>query len=135
MILKTFPDGQVLRDYDPTDEYTESEASGTEFIVRQREKGLTRETAEKKIYKRMESIATRMGYQTFLPCVRCTSCVIVRGMENGEVKNQYYACQKMKMQVERYGTCLNASEGNGPLVLEKNLFVEEALAKKKELMN
>ena len=134
-IIKILPDGHPLYDFDPADEYPDAEIVGVGMHVVQRKKGITPHTAEVKSEKRLSAIQTRSGYHEFVPCIRCTSCVVLRGMSNGEVKNLYYACQKMKMQVERYGTCIQASEGNGPLVIEKDLNLEEALANKSALIN
>ena len=134
-IIGECPDGRPVRDYDPSDGYGESEKSGESLRVVQRMKGISFDTALKKSAERREKIVARSGYQTFIPCVRCNGCVIIRGMENGEIKNKFYACQKMKIQVERYGTCVQASEGNGPMVMEENIRLAEAMAMKDRLVN
>lgn len=134
-LLKTFPDGRTLMDFDPADEYPDSEDVGSAYQVKRRLKGITPEGAERKSEKRLMMQRERVGYKTFVPCVGCTWCIIIRATEHGTVKNTYYACQRMKMRVDRYGTCVDASEGNGPMVIEKNLTMEEIAARKNELVN
>ena len=134
-VIRTFPDGRRLLDFDPPDSYHDSENVGTGYHVTQRKKGLNIEAAEVKSERRVESMLKRVGYQTFIPCCVCNGCVIIRATEHGELKNTYYACQKMKAQVSRYGTCLQATEGVGPLVIEKDLTMEEIAARKNELVN
>lgn len=133
--VKECSDGRVMFDYDPVDEYPDSALCGEGMSVVQRKKGISSISAEKKIEKRMDSIKRRSDYRVVVPCIRCTSCVIIRAMEHGEIKNIYYACQRNKMKVERYGTCIDGAEGNGPLVLEKDLTMEEIARHKNELIN
>ena len=135
-VIKTLPDGRLLYNFDPADEYPDSERVNEGIRVVQPVKGVSLENAQKKAMEREETIAQRYSYQEFVPCVACCSCVIIRQREHGEYKNSVYACKNMKRAVARYGTCTYASTGKtGPLVIERDLTMEEIEANKMNLVN
>ena len=134
-VLSEYPNGMKRKDFDPVDAYDDASDVGEGITVVQRKKGYDYKFAERKSEKRLESIMARSGYHEYIPCIKCTACVIIRAMEHGEIKNKFYACQKYKVRVSRYGTCIMANEGNGPLVIEKDLTMEEIMANKDKLIN
>ncbi len=135
-IFKEFPNGQIVYDFNPTDEFKYVESVNEGMHVVQKEKGLTLDSAKKKALRRPDSLSEKCGYQTFVPCVACSNCVIIREIEHGEFKNSAYACKQLKRMVERYGTCTCAFSGkNGPFVIERDKTKADIEAHKNELIN
>ena len=134
-ILSQYEHGGLRKDFDPVDGYEDASDVGEGMNVVQRKRGADYGSAERKSERRLESILTRSMYREYVPCIKCTSCVVIRAMEHGELKNKFYACQKLKIKVARYGTCIQASEGNGPMVIETDVTMEEIMANKDKLIN
>ena len=131
--LRVFPDGNVLRDYDPIESYEDGE---TNYSLRQRVRGITLATAANNAMNRESNVMKLSHYHECIPCLRCSSCVIVREIEHGEMRNRIYVCMKNRMKVDRYGTCeLATVSRNGPLVIDRDVTAEELAAQRENLIN
>lgn len=135
-VIRKYPDGKFVYDFNPTDGYDDSSDVNEKYRVVPRQKGLTIDTAMAKAEKQPESLTVKCQYRTFVPCVSCSNCVIVREMENGELVNTAYACKQLKRMVDRYGTCIFGNYGkNGPFVIQRDKTMEEIESRKGELVN
>ena len=131
-VIKELADGRLLRDYDPVGEYADGEEN---YHVKPKMKGIAAESALRKLVRRDKNILAMIEYAECIPCINCFNCVVVRELEHGEVKNKIYACHRNRVQVSRYGTCKYAMKGNGPMVIERDLTMEEIMANKDKLIN
>ena len=135
-VIRTSQNGRPIYTYNPTEEVEDSERLNEGVRIDQWMKGITFDTARKAAEQRPEILRERQGYRTFTPCCRCVSCVILRYMENGELRNRAYVCKSMKAMVEKFGTCSYATNAKcGPLAITLDPLVEEAKERKMELVN
>ena len=135
-LVKEYPNGQKVYDYNPADGQPDGERVNEGYRVVPKVKGINQECASRKAETQAADLSKLARYQVYLPCVACTNCVIVRELEHGELVNTAYACRALKRMVERYGTCINGAPGRqGPLVINRDKVLEEIERRKGELVN
>ena len=135
-LIRECPDGTRIYNYNPPEEVEDTADLNEGITPVQWEKGLTFDTAKRAAEQRPAKLRERVMYRVYIPCCRCTNCVILRKMGNGELLNRAYVCKTLKMTVEKFGTCNGATWAkSGPLTIAVDAFVEEAKSKKMELVN